>query len=153
LFEVIDVQSGQVSTLSTGELQNIVQGLHKLASRSYVLPKLLRTIQPLFSISLKGIRIPNVVLFGQPLNTALYEAACTAASKCDCMFVVGTSGTVFPAANLKHIAKQAGARVFEINPTPIVELNSTQTSATIYLTGLAEQILPELVERAMQNKR
>jgi NAD-dependent deacetylase len=53
-------------------------------------------------------------------SQALYRSR-QAASTCDLMLVVGTSAVVQPAALMPVIAKQAGARVIEINPetTPL----------------------------------
>jgi len=39
-------------------------------------------------------------------------------ARCDVLLVVGTSATVQPAAMMPLLAKEAGARVIEINPAP-----------------------------------
>ncbi len=66
-----------------------------------------------------GLLRPDVVWFGEPIpriKEAIYYS-----SICDFMLVVGTSGTVQPAASLPLIAKEKGAYVVEVNlePTPI----------------------------------
>src|SRR5690606_24048390 len=63
---------------------------------------------------------PGVVMFGDPLEAATFEAA-TAATRCDVFLVVGTSGIVWPAAGLPLEARAQGATVIEINPetTPL----------------------------------
>ena len=59
---------------------------------------------------------PAVVWFGEALPIAVWEAAETAANRCDLILVVGTSGAVYPAAGLAQRAKRHGARVVIINP-------------------------------------
>lgn len=67
---------------------------------------------------------PGVVWFGEMLPTGAIEAAYEAATACELMFVIGTSGVVQPAASLADAAKAGGAHVVEINPnaTPISSL-------------------------------
>jgi len=83
---------------------------------------------------------PDVVWFGEMLNTAHLEAAHDAIANCDVLLVVGTSGLVYPAAGFAAEAKVAGARVIEINPepTPLSEL------ADVFVAGGAKSILPAL---------
>jgi NAD-dependent deacetylase len=71
---------------------------------------------------------------------ALAEAWELAAS-CDVMLVVGTSGLVYPAAQLPYIARGAGATVVEVNPEP----TETSKLAHIICCGPAGEILPALV--------
>jgi NAD-dependent deacetylase len=59
---------------------------------------------------------PGVVWFGEMLPPGAIESAYEAALACEIMFLIGTSGVVQPAASLADAAKQAGARVVEINP-------------------------------------
>lgn len=39
--------------------------------------------------------------------------------QCDALLVVGTSGLVYPAAELPWLALERGAKLLEVNPTPI----------------------------------
>jgi NAD-dependent deacetylase len=78
---------------------------------------------------------PNVVLFGELLNSDDIRRAQQAAENCDLCFVIGTSALVYPANDLPVIARQAGARVIEINPeetvlTPFVDLSIRGTAST-----------------------
>jgi NAD-dependent deacetylase len=86
---------------------------------------------------------PDVVWFGEMLPADAVERAWTLAETCDLMLVVGTSGMVYPAAELPHVAKRAGARVVEINPEP----SGITPVADLFLQGAAGTVLPELVER------
>lgn len=87
---------------------------------------------------------PAVVWFGEPLPAADLDGAVRAAREADVVLVVGTSSMVYPAAALPHVAREAGARVVEINPeaTPLSE------EAHERLRGPAAQVLPRLVEAA-----
>jgi NAD-dependent deacetylase len=61
-----------------------------------------------------------------------------AASACDTMLVIGTSAGVQPAASIPLIAKQAGAKVIEIN------LERTFLSSDYSILGKAGKILKTL---------
>ena len=61
---------------------------------------------------------PDVVWFGELLPADVLAAAERAATACDVMLVVGTSGAVYPAAGLAHQARAAGAKVVIVNPEP-----------------------------------
>ena len=89
-----------------------------------------------------GLIRPAVVWFGELLPDAAIAAAHEAAATCDVMLVVGTSGVVYPAAQLPVIAKAAGAVVVDINPEhgPLSEL------AEIHLPGPSGDLLPQLVD-------
>jgi len=84
---------------------------------------------------------PDVVWFGEMLPEHAVEEAYRALVGCDVILVVGTSGTVYPAAGFPGVAKQAGARIIEVNPeeTPVTP------EADAFVCGPAGQILPELV--------
>lgn len=60
---------------------------------------------------------PGVVWFGELLPADALEAAAGAAAECDVFLLIGTSGTVYPAAGLIDYAAGRGAAVIEINPT------------------------------------
>lgn len=85
---------------------------------------------------------PDVVWFGEMLPTGVLEAAERAARECELMVVAGTSGVVYPAAGLAHVARQADARVLIVNPEP-TELDDV---AHRVLTGTSAQLLPRLFE-------
>jgi NAD-dependent deacetylase len=67
---------------------------------------------------------PDVVLFGEMLPAGVLGEAAEYAQRSDVCFIIGTSGTVYPAAGLAHVAKETGAYVVEINPerTPLSEI-------------------------------
>lgn len=61
---------------------------------------------------------PGVVWFGEDLPLAPWQEASALVQAADVVFVVGTSALVQPATSLPRLAKQAGARLVQVNPTP-----------------------------------
>jgi NAD-dependent deacetylase len=70
------------------------------------------------------------------------DHAWRAAERCEVILVVGTSGAVYPAAQLPLLARQFGARIIEINPerSPLAEV------ADVHLQGPAGEVLPALLQ-------
>jgi len=87
---------------------------------------------------------PGVVWFGEQLPTDALSAATEAAFGCDLLFTVGTSGLVYPAAEIPYVAARSGATVVQINPEP----TALDAVADVNLRGTAAQVLPDLVARA-----
>ena len=83
---------------------------------------------------------PAVVWFGEMLPERIAEQAWAAARRCDLMLVVGTSGVVYPAAQLPDLARAAGARILEIN----LEATPLSGRADVTMLGAAGTILPQL---------
>lgn len=84
---------------------------------------------------------PHVVWFGEMLDPEVLNGAFEAISSCDLMIVVGTSGTVQPAASMGVQAKRGGATVAEVNlePTPYSDVYH------ISISGKSGEILPQLL--------
>ncbi|MEV4463665.1 NAD-dependent deacylase [Micromonospora echinofusca] len=87
---------------------------------------------------------PGVVWFGEALPGAALEAAVEAASACDLLLTVGTSGLVHPAAEIPRVAARFGAPVVQVNP----EETPLDAVADVNLRGPAAQVLPALVRAA-----
>ena len=85
-----------------------------------------------------GLLRPDVVWFGENLPVQALDAATSAAWSCQLMLVIGTAAVVHPAATLPIMAKQAGARLVEMNltDTPITPI------ADLALRGPAGHVLP-----------
>jgi NAD-dependent deacetylase len=65
------------------------------------------------------------------------------AGRCKVMFIIGTSGVVYPAADIPYRAKSKGAVIVEIN----VERTPFTSSITDhFLKGTASEILPEILK-------
>jgi NAD-dependent deacetylase len=92
---------------------------------------------------------PDVVWFGEMLPEAAVERAWRLAEACDVLLLVGTSGTVWPAAELPHVAARAGARVIEVNPAP----SELTPLASVFLQGAAGEVLPRLAAAVEERKR
>ena len=86
---------------------------------------------------------PDVVLFGEMLPEGVFDRAEEAASQSDLFFVIGTSAVVYPAASLPIAAKQAGARVIEVNP----ERTDISMLADVTVLGKAGEMLPRFIRR------
>lgn len=84
---------------------------------------------------------PDVVWFGEALDQRILSRAFAESRACDAMLVVGTSGAVQPAASLPYYARQARARIVEINPQP----SELTHLADIFLPGPSGEVLPEIV--------
>ncbi|MFU8820379.1 MAG: NAD-dependent deacylase [Gammaproteobacteria bacterium] len=86
---------------------------------------------------------PGVVWFGEAIPEEALKMAWRYAAAADVFFSIGTSGRVYPAAQLVEVARWSGAVIVEANthPTPLSE------SADYVLRGPAGTTLPRLVER------
>jgi NAD-dependent deacetylase len=87
---------------------------------------------------------PGVVWFGEALPAEALSAAHRAAQDCDLMITIGTSGQVYPAAELPHLAARSGAAVIQVNPQP----TPLDPVADVNLHAPAARVLPELVTTA-----
>lgn len=91
---------------------------------------------------------PDVVWFGELLDPAHLERAFAALAACDAVLVVGTSGLVYPAAGFPALAREAGARVIEVNPEP----SAASGVADVFVRSGAKEALPALVA-ALERER
>ena len=89
-----------------------------------------------------NLRRPAVVWFGEHLPQDALLAAEEAARHCQLILVVGTSGTVYPAAGLAFTAHQSGARVLVLNP----DATDLDPVADLCLRETAARCLPRLLE-------
>jgi NAD-dependent deacetylase len=91
-----------------------------------------------------GILKSATISFGQSLVPEDLARAEQAASSCDLLLAVGSSLTVFPAAGLAPLARQAGARLVIVNaePTPYDDV------ADAVLTEPIGEVLPAIVGSA-----
>lgn len=83
---------------------------------------------------------PHVVWFGESLDGDLLEKAIRRASESDIMVVAGTSAVVYPAAAIPHSAREAGAKIIEVNPesTPLTPY------ADFTFRGPSGNVFPEI---------
>ncbi len=83
---------------------------------------------------------PDVVMFGEAVQVV--PESIQEASTCDAMLILGTSGVVYPAASLPRYAREAGAKIIDINPRehPFADISDVVISEK---TGAA---LPRILE-------
>ena len=84
---------------------------------------------------------PGVVWFGEDLPVKDLSRAFAAAGKCDVLFAIGTSGLVQPAAGIPSLARQAGAKVVQVNPMG----TQLDDACTWSLRGAAGVAMPNLL--------
>jgi len=87
---------------------------------------------------------PDVVFFGEGIPMLEMIRANDEASKCKVMFIIGTSGVVYPAAEIPYASKSNGATIVEINPesTPF-----TSSISDYFFKGTASDVLPKILEK------
>lgn len=95
-----------------------------------------------------GIVKGDTVQFGEPIPADVLRRCYEESERADCMLVVGTTGTVYPAAELPLEVLRRGGSVVEVNPfeselTPV---------ATLSLRGPGGAVL-EAVLRAVRARR
>ncbi|MEZ4767572.1 MAG: NAD-dependent deacylase [Caldilineales bacterium] len=91
---------------------------------------------------------PDVVWFGEQLDSGVIQRAFVESEACDVMLIVGTSGVVHPAASLPYQARNRRARIIEVNPTR----SELTDLAHVFLQGPAGQVLPTVLS-AMDDER
>lgn len=86
---------------------------------------------------------PDVVFFGEGIPMIAAMRASQEAEVCNTLLIVGTSGAVYPAAEIPFTAKSKGATVIEIN---LEETPFTSSITDHFLKGSASEILPRILE-------
>ena len=88
-----------------------------------------------------GIVKPDTVMFGEPIPLSTLNTCVNETRSSDCILVIGTSATVYPAAGFPREVLSSGGNIIEINPedTPISQ------AATESIKGPTEDSLPKLV--------
>ncbi len=84
---------------------------------------------------------PDVIWFGEPLSVETQAQAFAVAESADVFLTVGTSALVQPAALLPIVARERGALVIEINPTP----TAITPFVDSHLQGQAGILLPKIL--------
>lgn len=87
---------------------------------------------------------PGVVWFGEALPADVLQHAMATAKRADLVLVVGTSGVVYPAAEIPEIARRHGATVVHVNLEPVGE------PGDYCLQGRASETLSQLVSQAFR---
>jgi len=90
-----------------------------------------------------GIIRPDVVWFGEMLSENLLAKSYELLGECQLLFVIGTSGYVYPAASFPLLAKENDAYLVEIN----IERTNISNIMDEVLLGPAGEILPEIIRK------
>jgi NAD-dependent deacetylase len=88
-----------------------------------------------------GILKSDTISFGQALVPAVIDRALQASESCDLLLAVGSSLSVFPAANCVPRAKAAGAQVIIVNGQP----TAMDRYADSVIVGQIGEVLPALI--------
>jgi NAD-dependent deacetylase len=113
------------------------------ASCGYVEPVELAAASPLRRCPRCGAHLrPAVVWFGEALPQSVWNEAHRLCSALDCLLVVGTSATVYPAAGLIELAAAAGSKIISVNTEPSGSLGAEH----VEIVGAASAVLPPLLE-------
>jgi NAD-dependent deacetylase len=131
-------KEGQLKTIITQNIDNlhkkagskIVYELHGNASRlhctndnsNYFAKDFNFRTAPRCKIC-NAILKPDFVFFGEILPKYDMHMSVEAASKCDLMLIIGSTGIVHPAASLPYHAKRNNAIIIEINPNTSIFTN------------------------------
>jgi NAD-dependent deacetylase len=100
-------------------------------------------------VSCGGLVRPDVVWFGELLPMDEWEGAVRSVESADVLLSIGTSGVVFPAAELPLIARRHGAYVVEINPEATESTDWMDES----IRGKAADMIPQLVALIRDRRR
>jgi NAD-dependent deacetylase len=87
---------------------------------------------------------PAVVWFGEALPQSVWSEAQRICAALDCLIVVGTSATVYPAAGLIELAAANGSKIVSIN----TESSGSFGADHIEVVGTASEWLPKLLEQS-----
>jgi NAD-dependent deacetylase len=135
----------RLSCISCGKKVNVqrkpfVSGLkEKLAAiREFTLPALLALVPRCEGCG--SIMRPDVVMFGEAVQELPHAFA--AAHNCETMLVLGTSGVVYPAAEIPFDAKRQGADIIVVNPNenPFCDITD------VYIPMKTGEALPAIVD-------
>jgi NAD-dependent deacetylase len=89
-----------------------------------------------------GLIKGDTVQFGEPIPPAVLRECYAAVERCDCMLVVGTTATVYPAAEFPFEVLRKRGQVIEVNPHE----SELTAAATLSLAGPGGTVLPRLVD-------
>lgn len=93
---------------------------------------------------------PDAVFFGEAIPIDALTRSHHESKTCDLMLVIGTEAVVYPAASMPEIARNAGAKVVEINPsrTPLTDFISSYI-----IQGPAGEVLAKVVARVKELRK
>lgn len=98
----------------------------------------------------KGPIKPDAVFFGEAIPVDALTRSNQESRSCRLMLVIGTEAVVYPAASMPEIAKNAGAKIVEINPsaTPL-----TGFISSYIVKGPAGEVLEKVLAKVKELKK
>ncbi len=88
-----------------------------------------------------GLLKPDFVFFGEPIPELASQKSFIEADVADVFLIIGSTGEVFPAAQIPQIAFSHGSRIIEINIEPS---NYTNSITHLFLQGKATEMMKKL---------
>jgi len=96
-----------------------------------------------------GLVKSDVVGFGEPIPTDVLSTCQIETARSDCMLILGTSATVFPAAAFPSMVKSRGGSLIEIN----LYESELSHQCDIVLRGPSGKVLPLLVTQIKETHK
>ena len=106
-------------------------------------PEILKVLPPRCRCG--GILKPDFIFFGEGIPPEAHTRSLEAAAHTDVMLVVGSTGEVYPAALVPQRAREAGAKIIEINP---IASGFTDSITNIHIPMKAAEAF-ELLEKEL----
>jgi len=85
---------------------------------------------------------PDFIFFGEGIPEEAYRKSFKAAENADVVLIVGSTGEVYPAANIPQLAKRNGAKIIEINPEKTV---FSESITDVFLQGKASEVMKKII--------
>lgn len=93
---------------------------------------------------------PDFIFFGEVIPEKALQASMHAANNAEVFLIVGSTGEVFPAAQIPVIAKEKGAKIIEVNITTSL---FTPKITDILLKGKASKVMSSLMANIKRLKK
>ncbi len=93
-----------------------------------------------------GILKSDTVMFGEAIPLDVLEVCFQQTERCDCMLLVGTSATVYPAAGFPEAVRQRGGSLIEINPKQTPHSDDSD----VVLRAPSGEVLPPLAAQVRE---
>ncbi len=91
-----------------------------------------------------GLLKPDFVFFGEPIPEVASQKSFIEADVADVFLIIGSTGEVYPAAQIPQIAFSHGSKIIEINIEPS---NYTTSITHLFLQGKATEMMKRLCDR------
>ena len=106
-------------------------------------PDILDTLPPRCHLC-EGILKPDFVFFGEMIPTDALADSDHLVQNCGLLIVIGTTGEVYPAAQLPAIARSNGSRIIEINPDRSMITSLADVHLPLRATEAGDRLIAEL---------